>query len=66
MRVQLRDGLAEDAVVPGVEQADAVGADEGGAVAVDGVQDALFQQCPLVGFLPESGRQDDEGFYSFS
>ena len=59
--MELRDGLAEDAVVPRVHVADAVGADERGAVAVDGLEDAVLQQRPLVRFLAEAGGEDDEG-----
>ena len=59
--MELRDGLAEDAVVPRVHVADAVGADERGTVAVDGLQDTVLEQRPLVRLLAEAGGEDDEG-----
>ena len=59
--MQLGDGLAEDTVVPRVHVADAVGADERGAVAVDGLQNAVLEQRPLVRFLAKAGGKDDEG-----
>ena len=63
LRVQLRDGLAEDAVVPGVHKADAVGTYQRGIVPVHRFQNAVFQHSPLVRLLAEAGREDDEGFH---
>ena len=59
--MQLGDGLAEDAVVPRVHVADAVGADERSTITVDGLKDAVLQHCPFVRLLAKAGRKDDEG-----
>ena len=48
-------------LVPRVHVADAVGADERGAVAVDGLEDAVFEHGSLVCLFAESGGKDDEG-----
>ena len=58
---EARDGLGEDAVVPACEQTDAVGAYEGAAVVLAGVQDALLQLCTLGGLLAEACGDDNEG-----
>ena len=55
LRRQAGDGLGEHAVVVGVEQAYAVGPDEGCAVTLAGVEDALLKGCASLGLLAETG-----------
>ena len=59
-RVQGGDGQCEHAVVVGGQQADAVGANQGCAIFLAGVQDVLLQDGTLVGLLAKAGADDDE------
>ena len=44
-----------------VQQSDTVWSDQGRSVLFAGIEDALFQEGPLVGLLTEAGRDDHEG-----
>ena len=51
--------------MPAVQHADAVGADEGAAVALARVQYLLLHDGALVGLLAEAGRYNNERAYFF-
>ena len=63
--MKLRDGLGEHTVIPGVHHADAVGTDEGTAILLARVEDALFALSTLSRLFAETCRDDDEGTYPF-
>ena len=63
--VELGDGLGEHAVVPLVEQADAVRTNQRSTVSLATVEDALFQRRTRLCLLAKTGGDDDEGFHSF-
>ena len=59
--VELGNGLGKDAVVACVHHADAVRADERGAVVRAGVQHLPLEGAAFGCFLAKTGRDDDEG-----
>ena len=58
--IQMGNRLGEDRMVPAVEQADAVGTNQGTAILLAGVEDALLEEGALVGLLAEAGRYNNE------
>ena len=60
LRTQFGNGLCEHAMVQAVQQADAVGPDEGCAILLADVQDVLFHECSGMSLLAKACRDDDE------
>ena len=58
--VELGNRFGEHRVVPAGEQADAIGTNERTAILLTDVEYALLQFGPLVGFLTEAGRNNNE------
>ena len=65
LRVQVGDGLGEHAVVPRVEQTDAVGANQCGAILLAGVEDVFLQGGAGGGLLAKTSGDDDESLHAF-
>ena len=65
LRMKLRDGLGENAMVPGIEHADAVGTDERTSISFTCIKDALFECGTGLSLFAKAGRDDDESANSF-
>ena len=52
-------------MVPGVEQADAVGTNQRGTILFAGVEDVFLQGGSGGGLLAKTGCDDDEGLHAF-
>ena len=63
LRMQLRNGLTEHTMMPGIHQSDAVRPYQGSTVLIYRFQNTVFQQSALMCLFTESGGENDKRPY---